>query len=139
MREIKFRIWNKSHKKMNHFNSPSLKIDHDSGLHFKVKEEHIYLGGYADDIMQYTGMNDCNNVEIYDGDICVDSKGDIVRIVQTNKYQWGCKIIKGGTLAQGLIFPLWQWDNYKENGYRTLKIIGNIYENPEFTENNNGV
>lgn len=81
MREIKFRIWNKSHKKMNYFDSPSLKIDHDSGLHFKVKEEHIYLGGYADDIMQYTGLRDKNGADIYEGDIFKTRNG-VVAVVE---------------------------------------------------------
>ena len=81
MREIKFRIWNKSHKKMNYFDSPSLKIDHDSGIHFKVKEEHIYLGGYADDIMQYTGLRDKNGADIYEGDIFKTRNG-VVAVVE---------------------------------------------------------
>lgn len=121
MREIKFRIWNKSHKKMNYFDSPSLKIDHDSGLHFKVKEEHIYLGGYADDIMQYTGINDCNGKEIYEG--------DIIKVFD------GCK----NKFNEEPSLVEFYYGAFNPRGYcvcdlSKCEIIGNIYENPELME-----
>lgn len=82
------------------------------------------------ELLQYTGINDCNNVEIYDGDICVDSKDNVIRIMQTNSYQWGCKVIKADNVSiRGLTFPLWQWDDD-----RKFKKVGNIYENQELME-----
>lgn len=80
---------------------------------------------------QYTGKTDINDEKIFDGDICDDEKDTMVQVVWNEKYQWGCKIIKGCTLSMGLIFPLWQWGGIKENGYRTLEVIGNIHDNPE--------
>lgn len=100
----------------------------------KVKQvdlisQEIY-GVNPETVGQYTGMNDCNNVEIYDGDICVDSKDNIIRIMQTNSYQWGCKVIKADNVSiRGLTFPLWQWDDD-----RKFKKVGNIHENPELME-----
>lgn len=50
--------------------------------------------------------------------------------MQTNSYQWGCKVIKADNVSiRGLTFPLWQWDDD-----RKFKKVGNIYENQELME-----
>ena len=72
---------------------------------------------------QHTGYKD-----IYKGDICTDGR-TTVEIVW-DRYQWGCKVIKGSILSEGLVFPLWHWDNCEMNGYRELEKIGNIHDNP---------
>ena len=91
---------------------------------------HVRYAVFRETVGQYTGINDCNNVEIYDGDICVDSKDNVIRIMQTNSYQWGCKVIKADNVSiRGLTFPLWQWDDD-----RKFKKVGNIYENQELME-----
>jgi len=73
---------------------------------------------------QFTGLKD-----IYQGDICKDDNGNIIEIVRSNHYQWGCKIIKGGVLAEGMVFPLWQYDKCEYNNNMSLTVIGNIHEN----------
>lgn len=83
-------------------------------------------------ILPYTGLKDINDKEIYKGYICKDDVGTILEIVWVeDKFQFGAKVIKGCTLSKDLTFPLWQWNNCKENGYRSLEVIGNIYENTE--------
>ena len=85
-------------------------------------------------VCQYTGLTDKNGRKIFEGDICKDSE-NIVRILWNDKHQWGVEILKtDNVLSRGLIFPLWQYDNCKENGYRTLEVIGNIFDNPELLE-----
>ncbi len=85
-------------------------------------------------VCQYTGLTDKNGRKIFEGDICRDGD-NIVRILWNDKHQWGVKISKtDNVLSKGLVFPLWQYDNCKENGYRTLEVIGNIFDNPELKE-----
>lgn len=85
-------------------------------------------------VCQYTGLTDKNGKKIFEGDICRDGD-NIVRVLWNDKRQWGVEISKtDNVLGKGLIFPLWQYDNCKENGYRTLEIIGNIFDNPELME-----
>lgn len=82
-------------------------------------------------VCQYTGLTDKNGRKIFEGDICKDGD-NVVRILWNDKHQWGVEILKtNNVLSKGLIFPLWQYDNCKENGYRTLEVIGNIFDNPE--------
>lgn len=80
-------------------------------------------------VCQYTGLTDKNGRKIFDGYICRDSD-NIVRILWNDKHQWGVEISKtDNALSRGLAFPLWQYDNCKENGYRKLEVIGNIFDN----------
>jgi len=90
---------------------------------------------------QYTGLKDKNNVEIYEGDICL-----------FKDYHTGVKYIKGKKK------PLYKWDmigvvewyeninpcpmfkfnivngNYFNNWCYLKEVIGNIHENPELLE-----
>lgn len=101
----------------------------DDDLFLSPKE--IFIEVDPKTICQYTGLTDKNGRKIFEGDIC--REGDnIVRILWNDKHQWGVEISKtDNVLSKGLIFPLWQYDNCKENGYRTLDVIGNIFDNPE--------
>lgn len=81
-----------------------------------------------------TGLRDMNGKLIFEGDICKDESGSTYLIVW-RMHQWQCKVIHSDcVLALDCSFPLWQWDNCMENGYRTLEIIGNIHDNPELLE-----
>lgn len=82
-------------------------------------------------VCEYTGLNDENGRKIFEGDICKDGD-NIVRILWNDKHQWGVEISNtDSALSKGLVFPLWQYDNCEENGYRILEVIGNIFGNPE--------
>ena len=103
MREIKFRAWDKDKSEMIEWEA--LRMTYASFLN--TPNDWLY------DCMQYTGLNDKNGKEIYEGDL----------------YQ-----IEG----LGLIEVKWLdgddgyycWNIGRNDG----EVIGNIYENPELLE-----
>lgn len=117
MREIKFRAWNLG--EMHHFglqdisaNGAVVGCEHGC-FDLTGKDGHV-------EIMQYTGLKDKNGVEIYEGDI-VRAKGKEGTFnVTVNWEQDNC--------SAGWSLSSIGW--YKEE----LKVIGNIYENPELVK-----
>ena len=133
MRDIKFRAWDKEFEKMTYFDDEE--YDYRPPLAFRldqVLKKDINYNDYEDfeykditdklEIMQYTGLKDENGKEIYEGDIveitrpCILEKGEV-------KFINGCFAIK----SKDTLLMLYQCEinNFK------LKVIGNIYENPE--------
>jgi hypothetical protein len=114
MRVIKFRYWDKQKrefwdepKELNHFVFSYGHNYSDAG----EDEDRIIFGG------QYTGMNDKNGKEIYEG--------DLVKVTWEDIYNKNAVIIEI-KWANGYHFP--------NSGAHTVnsqsEIIGNIYENP---------
>jgi hypothetical protein len=102
MKEIKFRVWKKHLKEM------------------RYDLSQFYIGDFGKKgfiFMQYINLKDKNNKEIYEGDILESSKDDYLRSVIE---YCNVKFALGkSSLSERII-----------NHYE-LKIIGNIYENPE--------
>lgn len=127
-RPIKFRAWDGERMINNSFT-----VHADSGLAITTTEpnsgEAIYRSAWK--VMQFTGLLDKNDKEIYEG--------DIVRGFRQNyRYRKPADI-------QELIFEVWydeidcafklwypkmQWDSFMTMD-RPYEIIGNIYENPD--------
>lgn len=136
MREFKFRVWDKEN---NQFFQPVYEA-------YKGKVEELSIGLYGDlqmrtfkhasiheslfpnrfVLQQYTGLNDKNNVEIFEGDIIEtilkeDNCGSSIdEVIFTN----GCFVSHD---REGLL------DNIvlSDNEIKELRVLGNIYENPE--------
>jgi len=140
MREIKFRAWNKETKIIimniqnmyDHlgewFDNHGKKIDsydHMSGSSFRgvLNDEDLI-------IMQYTGLHDSKEVEIYEGDIVnYESISPNGKSGQGEVYFEDCGCFCSFMIREG--------NTAITMGSMVYKIIGNIYENPELLENKN--
>ena len=111
MREIKFRAWSKKKKKMIYNWQDTTNV-----------ESFGFDGNGYFEIMQYTGLKDKNGKEIYEGDVFEWDEGDLYIIEWIE--QEGC----WGTSSR-----IWLC-NSNWRGY--IKVVGNIYENPELLNGN---
>lgn len=131
-REIKFRAWDEAKKAW---------IPGADGFH--ILGESMLLGGLFQDykiedlnnivLMQYTGLKDKDGVEIYEGDICnflyeINNMNEIVTVA------WNPSLMG------------WRFENPTYISIRaltitnsgTLKVIGNIHDNPELMGDSDG-
>jgi len=106
MREIKFRAWDKKNMIYSEKNKllPRNIVDKNSVEKGKV-------------LMQFTNLKDKNGKEIYEGDIL---DGDYVVF-----FYEGCFITRYKKTDS-----IWGFDELDDGG-DFIKVIGNIYENPE--------
>lgn len=125
MREMKFRLWDKKNKEMI-YSKTNRSFDFFLALTGQV---YFLIDGYVSDVsdrydvMQYTGLKDKNEKEIYEGDI-----------VKTNQQDWIAKVVFDVgmfyvTDNEGGFDTFCEWDKFE--------IIGNIYENPELLNKEN--
>jgi hypothetical protein len=107
-REIKFRAYETIRNKM---------YDWD----YIAKSFNHWLTCEFSSLMQYTGINDKNGVEVYDGDILS---------VPNRLYEKDNKIIKGNSVVY-FDYGMFKCNNISLCTFREFEVIGNIHENPE--------
>ena len=113
MREIKFRAWDK--------------LNNQIIIVLWFDDKHVaYKTGLAPrkdcELMQYTGLKDKNEKEIYEGDICANYYGKSFIV----KYDYGCFLYDDNE-------PLAYCPEDCEftDTQKWCTVIGNIYENSE--------
>ena len=117
MREIKFRAW---YTKFNAMWNVWL-MQYTNSVTNKETGERAEINEV--ELMQYTGLKDKNDVEIYEG--------DIVKHI-TAKWTGEIKYTDGSFVVEGQILT---WYLNKGRAER-LEVIGNIHDNPELLEGN---
>lgn len=78
-------------------------------------------------LMQYTGLEDKNGKESYEGDIVSFGEGRNFKVVWAEKY------------GSWYVVPLGEYENNAPLGKseKACEVIGNIYENPEMITKSN--
>lgn len=134
MRSLKFRAWHKIFKNYAHIKR--IWLDGDGNGHdeiFAVSDAERTYSKYEVILEQYTGLNDKNGKEIYEGDIVklcgkvAENKCSLYRVFWESAFAGFCLVAL-------------EKDKY-DVGYLTdvetesrCKVIGNIHENPELLE-----
>jgi uncharacterized phage protein (TIGR01671 family) len=133
MREIKFRFWNKiAHR----FQPPSkYAVDGEGKLvaydyEMRAYDDPVDFSNTCIVAQQYTGLKDKNGVDIYEGDVIeVENHISIEKVIFMNGL-FGIHLnYKNSVDArrkdsdQADLYPLVEFDY--------IKVIGNIFENPE--------
>lgn len=122
MREIKFRAWDIENKKM---------------LSPEITESLMSLYGWSQRVflwLQYTGLEDKNGWEIYEGDIVEVQNGDCGKVIfDCARFRLNCWFRRD---KKPVYFknrdkkPIY----FKKYDWFSAEVIGNIYENPELLE-----
>lgn len=141
MRVFKFRAWNPETKKMFYdFDQNIKEVALGKSIHLFVYE----TGLAYKTLMQYTGFKDFDGKEIYEGDILeyvsfrrYENKRK--EIVEFDEKCGGWYVHKQADALCNVLFEQhneeWQKkQNFKPSPKHKVRVIGNIYENPELTQ-----
>ena len=125
MREIKFKVWDNFFKQMYYFDFEN-NIEVRSGHLWIVHEEGaVSSKSPSIKIMQYTGLKDRNDKEIYEG--------DLVQVLDYASWEGLYKVVWD---EESLMYVLEDayGDKEKMCEFEHYLVKGNIYENPELLE-----
>lgn len=121
-RIIKFRVWHNTYQKMyavQKIEFPKMKITTENGQFYTSTLPHLKEEVF---LMQFTGLKDKNDREVYEGDI-------VSRQGFRYKHKYVVIFDNGGFWLES--------NNYSANMIQNViedKVVGNIYENPILIE-----
>ena len=119
MREIKFRAWDKLNKEM-------INVEFIDFQKREVYKDVVSYRKFNDvELMEYTGLKDKNNKEIYEGDLLFESFGEKHHKVVFENGSFRAEF-KGDFEEYSL--------DLIDVVAQGCEVIGNIYENPERVE-----
>jgi YopX protein. len=82
-----------------------------------------------DTVGQYIGQRDCNDKQIFDGDIATGEHATYLIYWREDKAQYMAKVIKTtSVLIRHNSFPLWQY--IEDNDKCRFEVIGNRWDHP---------
>lgn len=164
MREIKFRAWQKYHKKMvevtnisfddnGEINGVATFVENQAPQHISYRDDllgRFFLKderGMVLELMQFTGLKDKKGVEIYEGDIIrfTNSIDEIDNEVGTVTWEQGeCNFVAqyktSNCVTQegnGTTITIYLISNETYQECVEYEVIGNVYQNPELLEREN--
>lgn len=151
MKQIKFKVWDKTTETM-------FTIDGEKLINADLWNQVVWLddspldyeNGEEAELLQYTGLKDKNNKEIYEGDILKESNGDlnvciyidtvasygfVPDVIYKHNYEEDDENIDFLALAEQM-YEEYGTDCFPKNlePKKYLEVIGNIYESPELLE-----
>ena len=129
-REIKFRAYSSHNHKMYPVSNIEWDIDGRIWVTADDGKNGIELIDEESHLMQYTGLQDKNGREIYEGDIIVTHPKSKYEAPKSGVVQYReSRPMFGYKTEDGEEYNIWS-----SNAYRTYEVIGNIFENPELLE-----
>jgi uncharacterized phage protein (TIGR01671 family) len=146
MRVIKFRAWDKVNKEMIPWKGMyGICRSHDDykdggnvAVHLAIAH-HCYLMPNYCEVMQFTGLLDRDGVEIYEGDIIISSRRRIIPqgvvLLMQNEYDKLPLALMTVEFSIDGTCGFEPFMSMSDGGIPDdIKIIGNIYENPDLME-----
>lgn len=137
MKKIKFRAWDKELNIMSYANDGLLVmfLGEDICVAYDSPAGDGVVNIY--ELMQYTGIKDKNEKEIYEGDIVKfldeevtysDCRYDYDEFINTGRVIFNDKLMGWDITNRNMdLEEIWHYSEY-------IEVIGNIYENPELLD-----